>query len=352
MRRVPKLGNILLWLENQFYVTHVHDKWIKEQGLSCVLVPGMANYRFEYSGQFALEAQRLDLPVFSAITNYDNIVNMGFRGFNPACLAVWSRSMADDVIKLHGLPADKIEITGPVQYDRFMQPLPIGRDDFLRSINLDPNRKTVFFAGGVNVTRYFEIYNLFIEQRERIWYEPVNVILRPYPHEKLLNSPGWQVLKNLFLAAGVYLSIPNSIDSGSDRTNELNHDLFFEDKVDELSYLLRYSDVMVNYFSTISLEAAICDLPVIHIGYDLFTYGHRFTMTTAFQQRQTHNIRKLRLAASRVAKNERELLQYLGGYLNDRTLDQAARHEYAVFECGEMDGQAGARLTQMIKNRL
>lgn len=150
----------------------------------------------------------------------------------------------------------------------------------------------------------------------------------------------------------MYLSIPNSIDSGGDRTKELNHDLFFEEGVDELSYLLHYCDVMVNYFSTISLEAAICDLPVIHIGYDTFTYGHRFTMTTAFQQRQTHNLRKLRLVASRVAKNEKELIQYLGDYLNDRTLDQDERHDYAVSECGEVDGKAGARLTQIIKSRL
>lgn len=352
LRRMPGLGNLLLWMESRLYVTHVHDKWIKEQELNCALTPGMANYRFEYAGQFALEAQRLNVPVFGAITNYDNVVNMGFRGFTPVCLAVWSRAMADDVIKLHGLPANRIEITGPVQYDRFKQPLSMGREDFLRSIKLDPDRKTVFFAGGVNITRYFEIYNLFIKQSKRIWSEPLNIVIRPYPHDKLLSSPGWQVLKNLFQEAGVYISAPISLDSGGDRTGELKNDLFFEEGPDELSYLLRYSDVMINYFSTISLEAAICDLPVIHVGYDLFIYGHRFHLTTAFQQRQTHNLRKLRLAASRVAKNEKELLKYISDYLNDRTLDQGARYDYAVSECGELDGQAGTRLSRMIKSRL
>lgn len=107
LRHIPKLGNLLLWLEKQFYVTHFHDKFIQEKELDCILIPGMANYRFEYAGQFALEAQRLQKPVFSAITNYDNIVNMGFRGINPTCLAVWSREMADDVIRLHGFPAKK-----------------------------------------------------------------------------------------------------------------------------------------------------------------------------------------------------------------------------------------------------
>lgn len=352
LRRVPELGRLLLWTEKQFYATHAHDQWFKEEGLDCVLTPGMGNFNFWNEGNFALEAQRLGLPAFAAVTNYDNIVNMGFRGFTPTCLAVWSRQMADEAIKLQGLPATKIEITGPVQYDRFMQPLPMDRAAFLKSVDLDPNRKTIFFAGGVNITHYFELYRLFVEQKERIWGEPFNLVIRPMPHIKLLDSPGWRILENLFAEAGAYISNPGSIDAGGDRTEEFRHDLSFEDGVDELTYLLHYSDVLVNIFSTMALEAAICDLPVIHLGYDSYTFGHRFNITTAFQQRQTHNRRKLRLAASKVTKNEMELVTFISQYLSDRTLDRDARREYAVSECGELDGQAGVRLTEMIRSRM
>jgi hypothetical protein len=352
LRRVPGMGEFLLWLEHLLYETRTHTDVIRNIPLSCVLAPGMGNYRYEYSGQFALEAQKLGLPVFSAITNYDNIVNMGFRGFNPKCMAVWSRQMADEVIRLHRFPASRIEVTGPVQYDRFRQALPRTREEFLGSVGLDPTRKTVFVAGGVNITRYFEIFNLFFEKQANIFSEPCNIILRPYPHAKLLSSPGWKVLKKLFQEKGVYISIPEAIDSHETRSQELKTDLYFEEEHDELNYLLRYSDVMVNYFSTISLEAAICDLPVIHAGYDVYTYGNRFHMTSEFLQRQTHNRRKLRLAASRVAKNEDELIKYLNMYLDNHALDREARLEYAISECGELDGQAGNRIVQMIKSRL
>lgn len=352
LRRLSGLGNILLWSEKRFFSTHAHDKWLIGQGLNCVLTPGIGNFGFWNEGNFALEAQRLGLPAFAVITNYDNIVNMGFPGFKPTCLAVWSQQMADEAIKLQGLPASKIEVTGPVQYDRLLHPLPIGREAFLKSINLDPSQKTIFFAGGVNITRYFEIYNLFVERKQGVWSEPVNFILRPYPHVKVLSSPGWQVLEKLFAEARVYISNPGAIDASGDRTEEWRSDLSFEEGPDELSYLLWYSDVMVNIFSTISLEAAICDLPVIHLGYDSYTFGHRFNTTTAFQQRQTHNRRKLRLAASKVAKNEMELVTFIGQYLSDRTLDREARREYAVSECGELDGQAGVRLTEMIRSRM
>ncbi len=352
LRRIPGMGKLLASLERLFFTTHAHDRQFKELNIQCVLTPGMGNFGFWNEGSFALEAQRMGLPAFAAITNYDNIVNMGYRGFDPACLAVWSRQMADEVIKLHGFPASKIEITGAVQYDRFMKPLPLSREEFLKSIHLDPQKKTVLFAGGVNINHYFDVYRVFVEQREKIWPEPFNFIVRPYPHIKLLGSPAWQVLEKLFTSSGAYISNPGSIDASGDRTEELRQDFTFNDEPDELNYLLRFSDLMVNYFSTIGLEAAICDLPVIHIGYDAFAFGQRYGVTTKFLQRQTHNRRKLRLAAARIAMTEDELLKHVSAYLENHDLDKEARYEYAVSECGDLDGQAGARLVNMIKSRI
>ena len=351
MRRIPKLGRLLAFLEKQFYVPQVHGAHMKEIGAECVLTPGIGYYGFWNEGYFALEAQKLGLPVFSAVTNYDAIVNKGYPGFMPSCLAVWSKQMADEAMQLFGIPANKIEVTGPLQYDRFLQPLPVGRDEFLKSIGLNPGLKTIFFAGGVNVTRYFEIYDLLVERAGNVWRDKFNLVIRPYPHAKLLVSPGWKVLENLFRQKGIYISNPGSIDA-EDRSNEYKQDLWLDEGVDELTYLLRYSDVMVNYFSTISLEAAICDLPVIHLGYDNYTFGHRYGITSEFQQRQTHNRRKLRLAASKVAKNEAELISAIDQYLSDTTLDRDHRREYAVSECGELDGNAGSRLVNMITSRL
>ena len=351
LRRIPGLGRMLSFLEKRFYVPNVHGKQLKKLEAECVLTPGVGYFGFWNEGYFALEAQKLGLPVFSAVTNYDAMVNKGYPGFIPSCLAVWSNQMADEAMRLLGVPARKIEVTGPLQYDRFLQPLPLRRDEFLRSIGLNPELKTIFFAGGVNVTRYFEIFDLLVERAGEAWREKFNLIIRPYPHAKLLVSPGWKVLENLLNQKGIYISSPGSIDA-EDRSDEYKQDLWLDEGVDELTYLLRYSDVMVNYFSTISLEAAICDLPVIHLGYDNYTFGHRYGITSEFQQRQTHNRRRLRLAASKVARNEAELISAIDQYLSDRNLDHDKRQAYAVSECGELDGNAGTRLVEMIKSRM
>jgi CDP-glycerol glycerophosphotransferase (TagB/SpsB family) len=217
---------------------------------------------------------------------------------------------------------------------------------------MDPSKKTILFAGGVNINHYFDMYQVLIEQREKVWRESFNLVVRPYPHVKLLGSPAWWVLEELFRESGAYISNPGAIDASDDRTAEYHHDLAFEDGPDELNYLLRYSDVMVNYFSTVGLEAAICDLPTIHVGFDPYTFGLRFSVTTGFLQRQTHNRRPLRLAAARVAKNEKELFNALEDYLCNPALDRDARRVYAESECGELDGKSGLRLVNMIRSRV
>jgi hypothetical protein len=352
LRRAPGIGLLLAWMERTFYATHAHESDFSEQGIQCVLTPGMGNFNFWNEGNFALEAQRSGIPAFAAITNYDNIVNMGYRGFTPTCLGVWSRQMADEVVRLHGFPSKRISVVGPVQYDRFMQALPMNREEFLKSINLDPSKKTVFFAGGASINHYFEIYRLFSENKANIWKGNFNFVIRPHPHPRLLGSPGWRIMEKRFAEAGAYVSDPGSVDAGGDHTQGLRLDLGLDEGPDELSYLLRYSDLLINNFSTMGLEAAICDLPTIHVGYDSYTFGVRFPVTTEFQKRMTHNRRALRLKASKVARNEKELVEYIEQYLADRALDREARREYAVSECGELDGQAASRLIDMIKSHL
>lgn len=351
MRHLPiAFGQLAAWYESVVAQSSSHQEILQREALNCVLVPGIGSSGFWYEGLFAQEAQRTGLKAFSAITNYDNLVNRGFRSFMPDRLAVWSQQMADEAIQLQRIPANRIEITGPVQYDRYFLPLSTNRDVFLKTRGLDPAQKTIFFAGGVNITRYFEIYSLLLAPNRKHQH-PHNLVFRPYPHSKLLNSPGWKALEMLLTETEkVYISDPFTASSDNLQMADIRRDLLeHEQEIDELHGLLKFSDVMINTFSTISLEAAICDLPTIHLGYDAYTFGHRYNMTTAFQQRQTHNCRKLRLAAAKVVRDEDELLEYTELYLTDRNRDREVRYDYALSECGYLDGQSSNRLAEMIK---
>lgn len=339
--------------EELFHRTHFHDEALKKMGIDCVLVPGAGNWAFLNEGFFAREAARIGLPVFAVITNYDNLINKGYRGITPKCLAVWSQLMADDAMRYHGLPASRIEITGPVQYDYFINNHPPPRDDFLLSKGLDPAKPTILYAATGNTLRLFEIYHTLTSDSVASLLKQCNLIIRAYPDPRVLSSPDWlefrRVLKSM---PGCYVSDPLAfeVDEMAKEVGKL--DLQGDRDLGELAGLLKHSDVMINHYSTISLEAAILDLPTIHIGYDEYTYGRQYKQRSKFLMQMTHNKRPLRLAASFVATCREDLLRALEIYLGNRSLHREERRRYAELECGTLDGRSGVRLAQMVADRL
>lgn len=349
LRRVPGAGRLAAALERRLFETRVHSTLLQERKVGAVLVPGLGNFGFWNEGFFAREAQALGIPVIAAVTNYDNVVNMGFRGFLPERVAAWSRQMADEIIRLQGVPASRVAITGPIQYDRFCVPPGTGRDEFLRSRGLDPALKTVFYAGGVSVSKYFGLCRSIIDGFG--WASPArcNVVFRPWPHPKVLSAPHWPYLaEQLARSPGVHVSNPLAFGSDGLASASGRLDLESDADWDELHGLLKYADVLVSHFSTMGLEAALCDLPTVYIGYDDYTYTEKYAATSAFQQRQTHNRRVLRLEAARVASSDRELSRAIEAYLSDRSMEAGARRAYAQAECGAVDGRAGERLAGVI----
>lgn len=324
-----------------------HAPRLKALGAELVFTPGVGSEDFLAEAVFAREAQRMGLPVVSGVSNYDNVVGRGYPGFMPTLFLVWSRRMAEDAMKLMDIPAQRIVVTGPVQFDRYAHPLKLSREEFLRAKGLDPSRKTLFYAGSPLVTSYYDFLKVV---QKRLMTDgklrDYNVVVRPTPHAKVLSWHGMTILKEMIQhIPGMYYSDPQKFSpdsfmpvSGATPDAEL----------DELHYLFRYSDVLVNQFSTVSLEAAINDLPVIHIGYDDFTFGLRYTSYVKYCEQMTHNRREDRLKAARIARSEDDLVRLIDQYMTDRTLDQEARRHFALLECEYLDGKSGQRTSEAL----
>lgn len=341
LQALPGSRRAALALEQSLGKTSLYSEHFT--GPTKVLTPGIGGFGFWQEAAFAREAIRAGVPVYSTITNYDNLVNMGYRGFRPKKLFVWSELMAQDAMRLHDIPASAIEITGPIQFDRYLAEPALGRGAFLKKVGLDPARKTILFCGGINVMKYFDIFELFCGEENLLEKLGVNLAIRPYPHEKFFSSSAWASLEKLLRGrTNIYVS-DATLDSDPLQVARKSS----ED--DELHLLFKHSDLMINVFSTVALEAAICDLPTIHLGYEDFRTGLSYFSLTDFQQRQTHNRRPLRLAASAVAQSKADLIRQIEAYLAKPEKDAAARAEYARSECGLIDGKASERLADFLK---
>jgi hypothetical protein len=121
--------------------------------------------------------------------------------------------------------------------------------------------------------------------------------------------------------------------------------------MDEKSSMMAYSDVVVTVYSTMLVETAVHDTPMIAATIDVpggWNKKGKFSLSLKeIGDWPTH--KRFRLAkAGRVANNENELREALNMYLKDRTVDSAERKKFVEDEITFTDASSGKRTAEFI----
>ena len=117
-----------------------------------------------------------------------------------------------------------------------------------------------------------------------------------------------------------------------------------------LGGLLKHCDVLVNVFSTTTLEAFLLDRPVVMALPDP-NMGEYDRISQADPRRWNafaHLKPLVDSGAARVARSHDELVEQVRAYLADPSLDRERRRQMADLECGPMDGHAGERTARLL----
>ena len=118
-----------------------------------------------------------------------------------------------------------------------------------------------------------------------------------------------------------------------------------------LAATLAYSDVLVNFASTTTIEACVFDTPVINIGFDEQP-GLPAPMSIRRYFRFEHYQPVLETGAAKVTASPGALIDAIKAYLADRTRDQEARRNLAARLCPFRDGHTGQRLARVVFDAL
>jgi len=125
--------------------------------------------------------------------------------------------------------------------------------------------------------------------------------------------------------------------------------------MDEKASMMAHSDVLVTVYSTMLVETAIHDTPMVAAVLDV-PGGWNVRRKYSLPLRQignwpTHK-RFRESAAGRIAETEDGLRRALNLYLADPRLDSEARSEFARREITYLDGSAGRRTADFILSLL
>lgn len=194
-------------------------------------------------------ARSLGIPSAALIASWDNLAIKGLIHRMPDRVMVWNEMQADDAVRGHRVPRERVTVTGAQVFDWLRHPalLP-DRTTFLESLGLDPQRPLVLYAGSSSVVGEPEwrfLSDAFLPALRRYWDRTVansNVVIRPHPTSPEIPAAIADALTGL----GAVLDPRAKAPVTDDPTRS------------HYRALLTYADAVVGVNTSAFLEAAVC----------------------------------------------------------------------------------------------
>ena len=310
--------------------------------LDQLLLLGVGAVNSEMEGTMTWWARHYGISVVHYVGNYDSLSSKGFRGVPIERLLTWGASMKEDAIRLHGLRGDCVDTIGSLRYNSIWPGPKLSKEAFFESVGLDPNRKTILYAGFVFEYHYFEmleVYKQLLEQNV-----DCQLILRVYPNKSLLNSPYTNALISYAKSLpNVFVSIADPNFARGNRDHEV-----LQIEEDELVGSLRFSDVVINHYSTISIEACLFDKPVINMWYFQPPNRAWHDQPQCLDYPSLYHSRRLAsYNAIRLARNRSELMRLVKESFSDPQRLANERRRVVEREIGADDGKTLERMVSV-----
>jgi hypothetical protein len=196
-------------------------------------------------------ARALGIPVAAAIMSWDHLSSKALLHVAPDLVIVWNDVQRQEAIEMHGVPAERVVLTGAQCYDQWFTRTPErSRDTFCSAIGLRSDRPFVLWVHSalspapdppepVLVTRWIEQLRRSGDPRLR----DLGVLVRPHPERlKEWNGISLEQYENVAFHGR------NPIDA--DAKNDYFDSLY-------------YSSAVIGLVTSAFLEAAIVGRPVL-----------------------------------------------------------------------------------------
>lgn len=286
-------------------------------------------------------AANLGFPTMLLVASWDNLTK-GVFPTRPDRLVVWNSIMYEEAQELHGFRPDQIFIGGVPQFDIYADKsrLP-DRAALYRRLGADPALDLITFtmADPKVVPDEADVVEMvWTAAREGQLARPCQVLARVHP-QFADRAPA--LLERLRSRPGLLVDVPGRSNSAFPDRDPTTDDMI------HLAATLAHSAVVVNTRSTIAIDAAALDRPVVCAAFD----GRR---TLPYHQSvrrfldYDHYRKMLELGGVPVARSFDELMTLVNKYLLDPGLDREARARLVERECRAIDGQTGRRVGQFV----
>jgi hypothetical protein len=299
-------------------------------------------FQFEQPAVFSA-AKNLNIPVIAYIPSWDNVTTKNRLVFDYDGYIVWNEKVKHELLDFYPTSRRKpIYVVGAPQFDVFYQDRFFQtREIFCRNQNLDPDLPIIVYA--IGSPNFLKEHHGAIHLAKEVCAGAlgnVQLLVRPHPiHDNA-------EMKRLFDQFRPKVRLQESINAGKALTKRTQD----ADQVTEWINTFRHADVVVNIVSTVAIDAAIFDTPVVNLDFDPQPGQGDQQLVKDVNHIWPHYKPIAESGGVWLVNDFDETINAIRIYLERPELHRAERKWMVEHVCGFADGNSGARMADAIRD--
>ncbi len=278
-------------------------------------------------------ARRRGIPTLGSVRSWDNILK--HLRTRPDTLTVWNARNAREAVDIDRFRPDQVTQVGAPQLDVYFTPN--SKEISGAALGLDPAKKTLLLATSsftYDSDQTYLVDMLLAAIRSGDIRHPLQIVLRLHPDDKV-----GRYLKYRH-APEIILDIPERYLATLGWT-------MTQADLERMAALVRRADLMVNFATTVTLEAAIVDTPTLLVAFSPIDPEEmqRYVVGLHFKMHYQSLVERDLVP---VAWDRDQLVSWVNRYLDDPSLYRAQRATVAREWVQFTDSASGQRLGEAI----
>lgn len=297
---------------------------------------------FQYEQPAVFSAARaLGIPTLAFIPSWDNVSTKNRLVFDYDGYLVWNHKTEQELNYFY--PATKTRptyVVGAPQFDVFRQKrFHVSREEFCAEQELDPALPILVYAiGSPNFLNEPPGAEYFAKRVAEGKLGDVQLLIRPHP----IHDNG--EMQRIFDPLGPRVRLQKSPNAGKYLTQRTQDEL----QITEWINTFRHADVVINMSSTVTIDAALFDTPVVNLDFDPQPGQPDRELIHEINHKWDHFKPIAESGGVWLAKDFDELEAAVKAYLGDPSLHREKREWIAKYVCGFTDGKCGERFAAAI----
>ena len=301
------------------------------------------------------EAREQSIPTMTTIVGWDNPSSYSIPGSQVDYANCWSEKQKQELVLGSDWDPESVHIGGMPSYDGYIRKdWLIPREQYFKLHGLDLRRKLISYACSFVhfAPNYPNIEALVQLISSEALIEPAQLIVRLHPSHFQDKPRIFAEERDRILALEAscpYVQVVKPVPLGGSLGYYGGEDM------DEKSSMMAHSDVFVTVYSTMVVECAIHDRPIVAAVLDTpggWNKKRKYSLSLKEIGNWPTHKRFRESKAGRIAENEQQLRSALNAYLADPSLDGFRRRKFVEQEITFTDGSAGKRTAEFILKAL